>query len=190
MKNFLRPILLFVIGNLFGIILAYIMNDGANTYDMPKIVYTSDMMLDTFLMIYINNTIVFLVCFFLLRVIFYVKNRLLKNEAVYSKVDAILYHVVNAIILFKTGAAAGYLVFTLSIETQQSFLGLYLKGIIPHGIIEMIPFMVVFHLNYVLIKNKQWNMPFHFKKQTLYILLFLILIAAVVESTITPFILF
>ncbi len=190
MKNTLRPILIFFIGNIIGIIYALLTYKNHSHFELPEIDYTFKMMVDTFIVIFLNNTFVLSLAIFTIPCIFYVKNLLLKDKVVYSKADSILYHILNGVILFRTGNVAGFGTMTFSIDTSNSFFELYAKAIIPHGVIEMIPFMIAFHLNYLLIKNKQWNKPFPFKIKTLLFLELLILLAAIIESTITPLILF
>lgn len=187
-KKYIHSVIFILFFQAIGIGYSYIFVDRTITYSFPHFRMSNTEMLQQFIHIFANNVLVFLLSFFVIRVILFIKNKF--KNAKYTKVDQIAYYVVNGALLLKASFLTGVLIAEVSLNTNVSMWHLYISGILPHGILEMIPFIISFQLNNDIIKHKNWNNPFNFKKYILIILLLLITIAAIIESFITPLLLY
>lgn len=185
-----RPTMYFILSVILGTIISLNISNEKVFYIFPEINITYQYMLDKFKFIFTNNLIILLSCFFSIRFLIYLKIHLFKNPKI-TKIEYFFYHLINSVILIKTGVSLGYTITEIDLQTNKTFIELYLNGIIPHGILEISAFIICFHINNRFIKNIDFNKnPFSFNKTTLATLCIMILIAALIESTITPLLLY
>lgn len=189
LKRYNIATLLFFSSICIGVIITLLLPDVNSNYEFSKINIDFHYIISTLQSIFINNILVFLLSFFLVRLFIYFKNKLKKGKAKYGKYDKWLYHLINAEILIKTGITLGYSLISIHNMTNVPLPILLFCGIIPHGVLEMIPFIVAFTLNYELIQKQQWNQSLFFSKSKLSLLCFFILIASFIESIVTPYLL-
>lgn len=188
-KKYKEPILIFIIFNILGILISLIFVDKNINYSFPVINFHDINIWGDFSFIFINNITVLLMAYFVLRIFLEIKNKYQKLH-VYSMYDKYLYILLNSIILIKTGLSTGMLLAEVSIQTNTNILNLYLFGIFPHGIIEMIPFMIAYYNNSLIIKKESWYSLSHINIKQYLLLCLVLLVAALIESIITPMLLY
>lgn len=188
-KTILIPFFIFITSNIIGVIGGILLLEketGSASLLSKEITY--QVFISYLSEILPKNTLILIIYIIIIPCLWLLKERIFKSD--YTKGDFIVYHIANSIILVNTGIQLGYLMLSSSYNFDYTLFKLYILGVLPHGITEMLAFFIIYVINLSLINSKKYSKSIKINYKLYIFSLVLIFISAIIESTLTPFLLY